>query len=105
MLWQWQRGSRSLIQNLTAVSEKIHIDIVHSKDDNIVAPGGLGSSAVDTDVAEEDIEIPEIMEEVIEFLLAGLRDKVSLRIFLDFMIRIFTIDLMLFVSTSPGTIW
>lgn len=79
VLWQWQRGSRSLIQNLTAVSENIHIDIVHSKDDKIVTPGGLGSSVVDTEVSEDDIEIPEIMEEVIEFLLAGLRDKVSLK--------------------------
>ena len=79
MLWQWQRGSRSLIQNLTAVSEDIHIDIVHSKDDKSVAPGSLGSSGVDSEVSEDDIEIPEIMEEVIEILLAGLRDKVSLK--------------------------
>ncbi|KAG0570729.1 hypothetical protein KC19_6G183600 [Ceratodon purpureus] len=73
--WRYMRGSRSLIQNLTAVSEDIHIDIVHSKDDKSVASGGLGSSGVDTEVSEDDIEIPEIMEEVIEILLAGLRDK------------------------------
>lgn len=77
LLWQWQRGSRSLIQNLTAVSGDICIDIVHSKDDKCVARGGLGSSGVYTEVSEDDIEIPEIMEEVIEILLAGLRDKVS----------------------------
>lgn len=81
--WQLQRGSRSLIQNLTAVSEDTNIDIVHSKNDKSVAPGLLGSSGVDTEVSEDDIEIPEIMEEVIEFLLAGLRDKVSLKHNLD----------------------
>ncbi|XP_073388245.1 tubulin-folding cofactor D [Physcomitrium patens] len=73
--WRYMRGSRSLIQNLTAVSEDTNIDIVHSKNDKSVAPGLLGSSGVDTEVSEDDIEIPEIMEEVIEFLLAGLRDK------------------------------
>jgi hypothetical protein len=55
----------------------LHIDIVHSKDDESIAPGGLGSSGVDIAVSEDDIEIPEILEEVIEILLAGLRDKVS----------------------------
>lgn len=73
--WRYMRGSRSLIQNLTAVSGDIRIDIVHSKDNKCVARGGLGSSGVYTEVSEDDIEIPEIMEEVIEILLAGLRDK------------------------------
>lgn len=75
-----QRGSRSLIQNLASVSGDMHIQIEHSPGDKAVVPGiALGdhvSPGVESEDTEEDFEVPDILEEVIEQLLAGLRDKV-----------------------------
>jgi hypothetical protein len=75
-----QRGSRSLIQNLASVSGDMHIQIEHSPGDKAVVAGvTLGdhvSPVVESEDTEEDFEVPDILEEVIEQLLAGLRDKV-----------------------------
>eukprot|EP00854_Cymbomonas_tetramitiformis_P010531 gene10531-12462_t len=59
--WRYQRGSRSLLHNLLESSGK-------------TAPS---SEAVDpsADESEEDFEVPEKIEDVVEQLLSGLRDK------------------------------
>lgn len=52
---------------------------MYFKNDKSVVFGFFGSFGVDIEVLEDDIEILEIMEEVIEFLLVGFCDKVSLK--------------------------
>lgn len=80
LMWLLQRGSRSLIQNLASVSGDMHIQIQHSPGDKPVVTGNaLGddiSPVIESEDTEEDFEVPDILEEVIEQLLAGLRDKV-----------------------------
>ncbi len=58
--WRYQRGSRSLALNLQPTAEQ---------------SGKSESPKDDGDAEEEEYDIPEEIEEVIEELLGGLRDK------------------------------
>ncbi|XP_041473323.1 tubulin-specific chaperone D-like [Lytechinus variegatus] len=62
MKWRYQRGSRSLADNLQPAS----------------APAGIASKTTisnDDDYDDENYDIPEEIEDVIEQLLTGLKDK------------------------------
>lgn len=64
--WRYQRGSRSITDNLTASTNK---NVVVNNDDK-------DAKTVDQKTEnDDDYEVPEEIEEVIEMLLAGLRDK------------------------------
>ncbi|CAG8620624.1 15997_t:CDS:10, partial [Racocetra fulgida] len=60
--WRYQRGSRSLKDNLDALSKTTTID-----------PSNVHQSLEDE--KDEDEEVPEQLEEIIEILLNGLRSK------------------------------
>src|SRR5690606_5990902 len=53
--WRYQRGSRSLLQNMSQQKQIV--------------------SKIKVEEDEEDIDVPEEIEEIIEKLLNGLRDK------------------------------
>ncbi|XP_022110714.1 tubulin-specific chaperone D-like isoform X2 [Acanthaster planci] len=60
--WRYQRGSRSLAANLNSqVSAPLAV--------------GTGSSQIATEDDDEEYDVPEEIEEVIEQLLVGLRDR------------------------------
>jgi hypothetical protein len=61
--WRYQRGFRSLLQNL----EKQPQQAINTT---------AAASPKEEDV-EEDIDIPEEIEEIIDYLLKGLKDKVN----------------------------
>jgi hypothetical protein len=69
-------GSRSLLDNLAAAG----VSAAAAKA-AAVAPGGTkttcSSGAMRETEEEDDEEVPEQMEEVVEYLLCGLRDKVG----------------------------
>lgn len=57
--WRYQRGSRSLLQNLQqSTGQTSTVSVSHQAEEE-----------------EDDIEIPEEMEEIVEKLLTSLRDK------------------------------
>lgn len=66
--WRYQRGQRSLLQNLNSSSNE------QSQGSGYQHNSGGGDDDEDGD---EDIDIPAEMEEIIEILLTGLRDTVS----------------------------
>ena len=57
--WRYQRGSRSLALNLD--SKKVKLEEVNNKDT--------------TEESEEDYDIPDEIEDVIQYLLEGLRSN------------------------------
>jgi hypothetical protein len=71
--WRYQRGSRSLAANLAKSSG------------GAVGTGGMatasgdGSAAakLEADEEDEDYDVPEEIEEIIEMMLTGMRDKVK----------------------------
>jgi hypothetical protein len=85
LLWQLQRGSRSLIQNLESVSGNMQLPLgdtlprteAASISEDLPAEKlwSIGSARVGIETQDEDVEVPDVMEEVIEQLLSGLRDK------------------------------
>ncbi len=87
LLWQLQRGSRSLIQNLESVSGNMQLPLgdtlprteAASISEDLPAEKlwSIGSARVGIETQDEDVEVPDVMEEVIEQLLSGLRDKVQ----------------------------
>ena len=58
--WRYQRGSRSLALNLK---------------ENLVKSEDAKKDIIEKDEAEDDYDIPDELEEVIEELLCGLKDK------------------------------
>ncbi|CAM9269553.1 unnamed protein product, partial [Discosporangium mesarthrocarpum] len=83
--WRYQRGQRSLLQNLSSQSDGRHPQ-GPEKDPPVSSPaagtppgdedcgaGGRGEGEEEED-AEEDVDMPEELEEIIEALLCGLRD-------------------------------
>uniref|UniRef100_A0A8C7XDR8 Tubulin-specific chaperone D n=1 Tax=Oryzias sinensis TaxID=183150 RepID=A0A8C7XDR8_9TELE len=58
--WRYQRGSRSLVANLSM---------------SLQSSSGAAQTPQDSDEQEEDYDIPEELEAVIELLLIGLKDK------------------------------
>ncbi|BBN05956.1 tubulin-specific chaperone D [Marchantia polymorpha subsp. ruderalis] len=68
--WRYTQSSRSLAQNLAAPTLKGENLFESDKDLNHVQPYGENESP-----EEEELDVPEIIEEVIEQLLTGLRDK------------------------------
>ena len=64
--WAYQRGQRSLLQNMGA-------DDNATAGDAAIASGMGEPGAGEED--EDDIEVPEELEDVIEQLLVGLRDR------------------------------
>ncbi|XP_076373668.1 LOW QUALITY PROTEIN: tubulin-specific chaperone D-like [Tachypleus tridentatus] len=59
--WRYNRGSRSLIANLAAA--------------HLLLPVNQGKNEYEEHKSEKDYELPDEMEDIIEQLLCGLRDK------------------------------
>lgn len=109
VICQGQRGSRSLIQNLASVSGVMQIQVDHYPGDKPIPVvssedrhmEGLGHSGGESSETQEaDVEVPEIMEEVIEQLLAGLRDKVWKQLPAPFALSYDKLKLLVIIPTT-----
>jgi hypothetical protein len=58
--WAYQRGQRSLLQNLAGVSTE-------------AMPASM--APVETTKGEDDVWVPDELEDIVEQLLVGLRDR------------------------------
>ena len=65
--WRYQRGQRSLLDNLSRAGVQSAVEAQNSEKEN--------SNDSGDEEEEEDEDVPEEMEDVIEQLLIGLRDK------------------------------
>ena len=65
--WRYQRGQRSLLDNLSRAGVQSAVEAQNSEKEN--------SNDSEHEEDEDDEDVPEEMEEVIEQLLIGLRDK------------------------------
>ena len=86
--WRYQRGSRSLLQNLQqSVGKLDHSNLTSQSSSNNKNERDVEQK--NQEEAEEDFDIPSEMEDIVEKLLTSLRDK-------DTVVIIYTFDLILY---------
>jgi hypothetical protein len=68
--WAYQRGQRSLLQNLSETSSGSG-----EKGDGGGASGADGAAGGASEADEEDVWVPDELEDIVEQLLVGLRDR------------------------------
>ncbi|KAI8620187.1 tubulin folding cofactor D C terminal-domain-containing protein [Chytriomyces sp. MP71] len=69
-VWRYQRGSRSLAANLAKVAVSNNVGVLPGAQGGIGGTNGLGDA-----MEEEEDDVPEEIEDVIQIMLNGLRDK------------------------------
>ncbi|CAG8498625.1 14423_t:CDS:10 [Ambispora leptoticha] len=72
--WRYKRGNRSLKENLAATSPSSTIITSKSIDPSNINQT-IGHGELEDEETEDEEEVPEQIEEIIEILLNGLRDK------------------------------
>ena len=74
--WRYERGARSLVDNLAAAAGSTAAVSVGGNDaESVAAPLKMSAEQGEEEEEEEDWDIPDGVEEVIEALLTALRDK------------------------------